>query len=193
MTANLQRYFNLPVLLTGVCVSEMAQAHAGGAAGWLHPLSGLDHLLAMLAVGAWSCQMGGRAIWIVPSAFVCCMLLGGLLGFDQVNLPGSEIGVSLSVVLLGLAIGMQKTFAVPVAAIGVGVFGIFHGYAHGYEMPVMDDKFAYAAGFLSTTACLHVIGAVGAVLILKLNTGARMLRGLGFICAAAGAWLLTTL
>lgn len=193
MSAPIKRFMSLPLLLAGVMVSGLAQAHSGGSAGWMHPLSGLDHLLAMIAVGAWSCQMGGRAIWVVPSAFVCCMFLGGLLGFDQIDLPGSEIGVSLSVVLLGLAIGLRKTFAVPVAAFGVGIFGIFHGYAHGYEMPVMDDKIAYASGFLLTTATLHVIGAVSAWLMLKLNAGARMLQVMGFGCATAGAWLLATL
>jgi urease accessory protein len=193
MNADSKRFIGFPLLLAGVMVSDLAQAHSGSSAGWLHPLSGLDHLLAMIAVGAWSCQMGGKAIWVVPGAFVCCMLLGGLLGFDQIDLPGTEIGVSLSVVLLGLAIGLKKTFAVAVAALGVGIFGVFHGYAHGYEMPVMDDKFAYAAGFLTTTACLHLIGAVGAWLILKARMGGSILRSLGFICAAAGAWLLATL
>ncbi len=193
MSAPIKRFMSLPLLLAGVMVSDLAQAHSGGSAGWMHPLSGLDHLLAMIAVGAWSCQMGGRAIWVVPSAFVCCMFLGGLLGFDQIDLPGSEIGVSLSVVLLGLAIGLRKTFAVPVAAFGVGVFGIFHGYAHGYEMPVMDDKIAYASGFLLTTASLHVIGAVGARQMLKMNAGARILRALRFICATCGLRLITNL
>lgn len=186
--------FQQPLLLLLIMLASTgAQAHTGVEAGWLHPLSGVDHLLAMIAIGAWSCQMGGRAVWIVPSAFVSFMMLGGLLGFEQVDLPGVEIGIVLSVILLGLAIALEKTFAVAIAAIGVGIFGIFHGYAHGYEMPVMDNKLAYSAGFLSTTAALHVVGAVGALLVLKLPRGRVILCTLGAICALCGVYLATQL
>lgn len=177
-------------------ISSYAEAHTGPGAhtgmggGWLHPLSGLDHLLAMLAIGAWSCQMGGRAIWIVPSAFVGSMILGGLLGFQQFNLPGVELGITLSVVLLGLAIGLERTFPVIIAALAVGIFGLFHGYAHGYEMPVMDNKLTYTLGFVATTITLHVVGAVTALLLLKLSSGSRILRLLGWACALSGAWLM---
>lgn len=179
--------------VVALLASGAVKAHTGVEAGWLHPLSGTDHLLAMIAIGAWSCQMGGRAVWMVPTAFVASMLLGGVLGFEQVDLPGVEIGIVLSVVLLGLAIGLEKTFPVPIAAIGVGLFGMFHGYAHGYEMPVMDDKLGYTFGFLSTTATLHVVGAVGAWGLLKLKYGRGILRLLGFACAACGVYLFTQL
>ena len=186
--------FQQPLLLLLIMLASTgAQAHTGVEAGWLHPLSGVDHLLAMIAIGAWSCQMGGRAVWIVPSAFVSFMMLGGLLGFEQVDLPGVEIGIVLSVILLGLAIALEKTFAVAIAAIGVGIFGIFHGYAHGYEMPVMDNKLAYSAGCLGTTAALHVVGAVGALLVLKLPRGRVILCTLGAICALCGVYLATQL
>ncbi|QEM82159.2 HupE/UreJ family protein [Halomonas binhaiensis] len=178
------------ITLFGVLTSTAAEAHTGGSQGWLHPLTGMDHLLAMIAVGAWSSQMGGRAIWIVPSAFVACMLLGGLLGFELIELPGVEIGISLSVILLGLAIGLERTFPVAIAALGVGIFGIFHGYAHGYEMPVMDNKLAYTSGFLATTASLHVFGAISALLLLKLAHGRIVLRILGFVCALLGIYLM---
>uniref|UniRef100_UPI003459D9C0 HupE/UreJ family protein n=1 Tax=Halomonas sp. TaxID=1486246 RepID=UPI003459D9C0 len=181
------------IVLLGVFTSTAAEAHTGGSQGWLHPLTGMDHLLAMIAVGAWSSQMGGRAIWIVPSAFVVCMLLGGLLGFELIELPGVEIGIALSVILLGLAIGLERTFPVALAAAGVGIFGIFHGYAHGYEMPVMDNKVAYTTGFLATTASLHVLGAVVALLLLKLAHGRIVLRILGFICALLGIYLMLQL
>lgn len=177
-------------------ISSYAEAHTGPGAhtslggGWLHPLSGLDHLLAMLAIGAWSCQMGGRAIWIVPSAFVGSMILGGLLGFQQINLPGVELGITLSVVLLGLAIGLERTFPVVIAALAVGIFGLFHGYAHGHEMPVMDNKLTYTLGFVATTVTLHVVGAVTALLLLKLSSGSRILSLLGWACALSGAWLM---
>ncbi|HEY4081563.1 MAG TPA: HupE/UreJ family protein [Burkholderiaceae bacterium] len=178
------------LLLAGMG-TQAAWAHAGSAAGWLHPLTGIDHFLAMVAVGAWSCQIGGRAIWIVPSAFVGCMLLGGLAGFEQIELPWIEIGVAASVVLLGLAIGLAQTFPVAIASAGVGLFGCFHGYAHGYEMPVMEDKLGYVAGFLATTATLHLIGAFGAHGLLKRDAGGRILRGLGFASALAGVWLVS--
>ena len=114
--------FQQPLLLLLIMLASTgAQAHTGVEAGWLHPLSGVDHLLAMIAIGAWSCQMGGRAVWIVPSAFVSFMMLGGLLGFEQVDLPGVEIGIVLSVILLGLAIALEKTFAVAIAAAGLAL------------------------------------------------------------------------
>lgn len=193
MNFRIQNFQQPVLLLLAMLASTAAQAHSGVQAGWLHPLSGVDHLLAMIAIGAWSCQMGGRAIWIVPSAFVASMLFGGILGFEQIDLPGVEIGIVLSVILLGLAIALKKTFPVVIASLGVGIFGMFHGYAHGYEMPVMDNKLAYSAGFLSTTAFLHVVGAVGAFLLLKLPRGNVILCTLGGICALCGVYLMTQL
>ena len=169
------------------CVS--AQAHAGSAQGWLHPLTGPDHLLAMIAVGAWSAQIGGRAIWVVPSAFVCCMAAGGIAGFYQLDIPGIESAVAISVLVLGLAIGCARKLAMAPAACMVGLFGVCHGYAHGYEMPVMDNKVTYVAGFLTSTATLHLIGAVGAWRLLQRPLGALALRGAGFACAIVGAAL----
>ncbi|MFI8479019.1 HupE/UreJ family protein [Pseudomonas sp. NPDC078700] len=193
MNLRTQHLPQLGLWLIIMLVSTGAQAHSGVQAGWLHPLSGMDHLLAMIAIGAWSTQMGGRAIWIVPSAFVCSMMVGGVLGFEQVDLPGVEIGICMSVVLLGLAIAFEKTFPVVIASIGVGIFGMFHGYAHGYEMPVMDNKLTYSAGFLSSTAFLHVVGAVGALLLFKLARGRVILRVLGAICALLGVYLTAQL
>ncbi|TNV10187.1 HupE/UreJ family protein [Buttiauxella sp. B2] len=168
-----------------------AYAHVNGEAGWLHPLSGLDHLLAMIAVGAWSSQIGGRAIWIVPSAFVCFMLLGGLAGFENIELPGTEIAVSLSVVLLGTAIALKQKLPVAIAATATALFGVFHGYAHGYEMPLMSNKVAYTLGFLGTTAMLHVIGAVGAYYLLKNPAGDKLLRLLGTVSVICGFYLVS--
>lgn len=179
--------------ITLMCfATSTAQAHANAQAGWMHPLSGMDHLLAMISVGAWSSQLGGRAIWIVPSAFVCFMFLGGLVGFEHFELPMTEIGVSLSVVLLGLAISVRQRLPVFVAAAATGLFGVFHGYAHGYEMPLMQNKVAYTLGFLTTTATLHLVGAIGAHLMLKKTWGDKTLRLLGVISAACGVYLLAT-
>lgn len=168
-----------------------AHAHTGLSSGWLHPLSGLDHLLAMIAVGAWSCQIGGRAVWLVPTSFVCFMGLGGFIGFEQLELPGTEIGIALSVVLLGGAIALEQRFPALIAAATTAIFGIFHGYAHGYEMPVIEHKLAYMSGFLATTASLHLLGAMGAYLLLKRTEGKLVLRLLGASCALCGLYLLS--
>lgn len=168
----------------------MAWAHAGNSAGWLHPLSGIDHLLAMIAVGAWSVQIGGRAVWLVPSAFVCFMFLGGVIGFEHLELPLTEVGVAMSVVLLGLAIALRQRLPLLIAAAATGLFGIFHGYAHGYEMPLMQNKIIYTAGFLTTTAMLHLVGAFGAHFLQKAQSGSRLLRLSGAASALCGLWLV---
>ena len=183
--------------LEGVCVAIVlalttfsAQAHSGIDAGWLHPLTGLDHFLAMVAVGAWSAQIGGRAIWLVPGAFVLCMFCGGLLGMSMIDLQGLEVGITLSVIALGAAIALHQRMPTVVAALGVGLFGMLHGYAHGYEMPVIDDKVGYTLGFLATTATLHLVGAFGALGLMRVQGGGKILRGLGLICSMCGGWIL---
>lgn len=184
---------NTIIPLASLLLMNSAFAHtAGNASGWLHPLSGMDHLLAMISVGAWSSQIGGRAIWIVPSAFVCFMFFGGLIGFEHIELPATEIAVSLSVVLLGLAIALKQILPLLLAAAATALFGIFHGYAHGYEMPLMQNKLTYTLGFLATTAMLHIIGAVAAHYLLKSSAGDRLLRILGGISAVCGLYLVTT-
>lgn len=180
------------LFLLSVLATSPAQAHVNGDAGWFHPLSGMDHLLAMISVGAWSSQIGGRAIWIVPPAFVCFMFLGGLVGFEHIELPATEIAVSLSVVLLGLAISVKQRLSVVVAAATTALFGIFHGYAHGYEMPLMDNRVVYTLGFLATTAMLHVVGAVGAHFMLKSRRGDTLLRLLGGVNSLCGLYLVLT-
>lgn len=176
--------------LSGLLLSQSAWAHAGNSAGWWHPLSGIDHLLAMIAVGAWSVQLGGRAVWCVPVAFVCFMFFGGLLGFEHLELPATELGVALSVVLLGSAIAARQRLPLALAACATGLFGICHGYAHGYEMPVLQNKIIYTVGFLSTTATLHLVGAFGAHYLQKRVGGERLLRALGAASALCGVWLV---
>ena len=167
-----------------------ALAHAGSSVGWLHPLSGVDHLLAMIAVGALSVQIGGRGVWIIPGAFVCFMFLGGVVGFEHVELPLTEVGVALSVVLLGLAIAFRQRLPVLIAASATALFGIFHGYAHGYEMPLAQNKVIYTAGFLTTTAMLHLVGAFGAHFLQKARRGNLLLRLAGAASALCGVWLV---
>ena len=166
-------------------------ANAISSSGLLHPLNGIDHLIAMIAVGAYSVQLGGRAIYLVPLSFLAAMLVGGIIGFEQYILYYTELGIALSVALLGVAIGLREKLSLWLAAIGVGLFGICHGYAHGEELPFAENQFSYAAGFLFTTACLHLFGAVGADWILKrIHHGDRILQGLGFISAFVGVGLI---
>lgn len=133
-------------------------------AGLLHPILGLDHLLAMVAVGLLSAQLGGRALWTVPATFVSVMALGGVLGIAGVPLPFVELGIALSVVALGIALVVRRNMPMGIAMLFVGVFALFHGHAHGTELPAisetMIDVLAYVFGFLVATAGLHLIGAL---------------------------------
>lgn len=129
-------------------------------AGLTHPVLGLDHLLAMLSVGILSAQIGGRAIWTVPATFVLMMAVGGLLGLFAVPMLPIELGIALSVLVLGVVIALNWSLPVPIAMVAVAIFGIFHGYAHGAEMPEIADPWRYAAGFLTSTAVIHLIGVL---------------------------------
>jgi len=184
---------NLLVLMAvDLLTSKSPPTHGFVGSGWLHPLTGIDHMLAMLAVGAWSAQLGKRAVFSVPAAFVAAMLLGGMLGFEHLALPGIELGIALSVVLLGSAIALGHRTSLLLAALGVGLFGICHGYAHGYEIPSLESTWVYALGFLITTACLHLIGAIGGILVLERPRGGRWLRFAGALTATIGCYLLIT-
>jgi len=169
-------------------------AHTTGsvnlASAWLHPLMGADHLIAMVAVGAWSAQLGGRATRTVPAAFLLAMLTGGLVGFTLIDLPAIEPGVALSVLLLGLAIASGGHVATPFAACAVALFGFCHGYLHGYELTVVEQRLLATAGFMTTTAALHIVGLVGANLVLSRRAGVRILRACGAVAAVFGAWLV---
>lgn len=173
------------------CLINCSFAHIiHGESGWMHPLSGIDHMTAMVAVGAWSAQLGGKAIFRVPAAFVVAMLIGGVIGFAHFKLPGTELGIAISVLALGLAIALNQKASLIPAVFGVGLFGICHGYAHGFEMPDMANKYLYAIGFLVTTASLHLTGAIGGVLILDNKNGHIWLRLCGLAAVIIGCWLI---
>ncbi|GJD96854.1 HupE/UreJ family protein [Methylobacterium iners] len=165
---------------------------AGLAQGFLHPLTGLDHVLAMVAVGLIAAQLGGRALLLVPAAFLAMMALGGALGAFGIGMPGAEIGIALSVVVLGAALALGRALPVIGAIILVGAFATFHGYAHGAEMPEAASGAAYGLGFLAATAGLHAAGiGVGlAVGSLSRRLGAPALRLTGAMLSVAGLGLL---
>ena len=144
----------------------------------------------MVAVGAWSAQLGGRALYAVPLAFVGAMAMGAALDIVQGGLAGTEFGIARSVLLLGVTIALEQKVVPWIAASGVGLFGLCHGYAHGAEMPVNEQVGSYAAGFLITTAGLHLVGAVGGLLLLESRRGKRWLGLAGVTIAVIGAYLI---
>ena len=180
----------LVVLLVGLAQRTPCAAHGYGGSGLLHPLTGLDHALAMVAVGAWSAQLGGRTIYVVPACFVLLMLLGGVAGWAGMAGGNLESLIALSVLLLGLAVAFDRRLSVLPAGVAVGIFGFCHGVAHGTEMPQAGNSTAFMAGFLVTTAGLHLVGAVAALLLLGQRRGKRILRILGALTALAGVLLL---
>ncbi|MBL8419472.1 MAG: HupE/UreJ family protein [Dechloromonas sp.] len=137
---------------------------SGFLSGLLHPVSGLDHVLAMVAVGLWGAQLGAPAIWLLPVTFPIAMALGGLLGLLGISVPGVEVGIAASAILLGAAVMTERRFPLYAAAALVGFFAIFHGHAHGTELPPGASGLRYSLGFVVATGCLHAIGiAIGAI------------------------------
>ena len=177
-----------------VAFSTTAQAHpshaslSGALSGAAHPLTGLDHMLAMLAVGLWAAQMGGRAIWAVPASFVALMCAGGALGWAGISLPLVEPAILASIIVLGLAITAATRAPMTLCAALAGVFALFHGHAHGLEMPSEASRLGYAAGFIFSTAALHAAG-IGLGLLSQHLKSPALIRYAGACIVAAGAWL----
>ena len=196
---NLSRHWRaIAVIGALVALNPPAFAHTtsgqaeGFVTGFLHPLTGLDHVLAMVAVGIWGGQLKKPAIWILPVAFPLVMSIGGLLGIRGVPLPGVEIGVAASAVILGIMIALEARPALWVAGAIVSIFAIFHGHAHGTELPRAAAPLTYAIGFVLATGLLHLCGiAIG--LIESRSAGARLLRGAGGCIALVGVVLLAGL
>jgi urease accessory protein len=167
----------------------------GFAHGFVHPISGIDHILAMVTVGIFAYQLGGRALWLVPATFVLVMAGGGALGIAGVPVPYVEVGIALSVIVLGavVALGIQAALAVAMGL--VGFFAIFHGHAHGAEMPPDAAGAAYGLGFMAATALLHLTGIGVGFLIGFAGTayGNTVYRVAGSLVALAGVGLLTGL
>lgn len=162
--------------------------HAGVMSGLAHPLFGLDHLLAMLAVGLWAAQQQGAARWALPLTFVATMLFGGLLGFAGIEMPLMETGIAGSVLALGLLVALAVRPPVAIAAGLTALFAASHGVAHGLELPALSSPWGYAAGFVAATAALHAAGYVVARSLPQ--AAAPLVRIAGVASALTGAWLL---
>ena len=171
----------------------LAHAHPGHVghdleglgAGLAHPAMGIDHLLAMIAVGLWAVQLGGRARWIVPASFVSLMAVGGALGAAGISLPLVESGIMASLLILGVLIAAAARLPVIASAAIVGVFALFHGAAHGAEMPATATGLAYCAGFMLTTLAFHAMGIAGGSMAKELAQTA-VVRVAGAAIALAG-------
>lgn len=173
--------------------TALAHAEKGMAAGFVsgfrHPLSGWDHILAMVAVGLWGAQLGAPAIWILPVTFPMMMAFGGFLGLVGVPLPGVEVGIALSAIALGLLVALEAKLKLPVAMAIVAVFAIFHGYAHGSELAPGTSALAYSLGFVVATGCLHGVGILIGLLHQR-PSGRPVVRVAGGVVAAAGVFFL---
>ena len=167
--------------------AHQAQEQAAGfLAGLKHPVSGLDHVLAMVSVGLWGAQLGPPAIWLLPVTFPLVMAFGGFLGLLGVPIPGVEVGIALSALLLGVMVARQARPPSWVAAALVGVFAVFHGHAHGRELPAGQSALLYSLGFVVATGCLHASG-IGIGLVHRWGWGRIAVRVTGAAVALAGA------
>jgi urease accessory protein len=186
----------IPFTCALLFAATAASAHTGEAAGggfvsgFLHPILGWDHVAAMVAVGLWGAFLGPPAIWLLPVTFPLVMALGGALGVAGVPIPGIEFGIAASALIIGAAVMLALRPPLVIAAVVVGFFAIFHGHAHGTEMPTAASPLAYAAGFVIGTGLLHLAGiALG--LLARSSPGKLAVRAMGGVIALAGAGFLT--
>jgi urease accessory protein len=168
---------------------EAESLRLGIVGGMLHPFSGPDHLLAMVAVGIWGAFLGRPLIYLLPVVFPTLMAVGGVIAMAGIAFPPVEIGIAVSVIVLGVAILGAYRAPVWLATIVVGLFGLFHGYAHGLELPSMVDPIGFSLGFVMATGLLHVAGIVIG-LVVDRPGGQLLLRAIGGAIAAAGLWFL---
>ncbi len=180
---------SLPFLPAVANAHEAAGAAGGFASGLIHPLTGPDHMAAMVAVGLWGAILGGRAMWLLPVVFPMVMALGGALGVLGVPIPAVKAGIALSGVVLGLMVAFAVKPPPAVAAGLVGIFAIFHGHAHGTELPHAANPLTYAIGFVISTGLLHLAG-IAFGLLVKWPWGRIAVRAGGVAIALVGAAFL---
>jgi len=172
-------------------VAALAHIQAGEAGGFVsglsHPVSGLDHVLAMVAVGLWGAQLGMPAIWVLPVAFPMMMAFGGMLGLMGAPLPGVEIGIAVSAMVLGALVLGGVRLSLAAAVLVVAFFALFHGHAHGTELQAGQNAVLYSLGFVIATGTLHAVG-IGIGLIQRWDLGRKLLRGAGGVVLAGGLY-----
>ena len=176
----------LPIFLFGHSIGDVA---GGFISGFTHPLSGFDHVVAMVAVGLWGSQLKDPAIWILPVTFPIVMAFGGVLGGVGVNIPFIEVGIALSATVLGFMVAFEITPKLWIAGVIVGFFAIFHGYAHGTELPKFANLIAYSSGFVIATGLLHLIG-IAFGLVDRYNGGRVAIRVGGVVIMVIGIYFL---
>jgi urease accessory protein len=181
----------LLVMLVLLLLPDSASAHVQGSdavgfvTGLLHPVSGLDHVLALIAVGLWGAQLGQPAVWLLPVTFPMVMAFGGMLALIGIPLPGIEVGIAASAIILGIAVLREARPRLAVAAFVIALFAIFHGHAHGTELPEGENGLVYSMGFVIATGSLHATGVcIG--LVHRWSWGQRVLRLVGGCVAVAG-------
>ena len=179
----------LVLAATGAQAHEAAGAASGFVAGLLHPLQGLDHVVAMVAVGLWGAFLGAPALWLLPIVFPLVMAVGGAIGVLGYPLPAVETGIAASAVLLGAMVLLRARPPLLVAGALVALFAIFHGHAHGTELPFAADPAAYALGFMLATGTLHLLG-IGFGWLARWPAGTVAIRSLGGAIALTGVGFL---
>jgi len=178
--------------------STAALAHAGDHShmslteGFLHPFSGIDHVLAMVAVGLWASQLGGRALWLLPLTFPAVMAVGAALGLSGVTLPWIEIGIAGSVMVLGAVVALALRPSLAISMPLIGAFALLHGYSHGIELPASASALSYGVGFIVATLVLHAVGIATGLIAGRLPVRSAA-RTAGGAIAALGVVLLVTL
>jgi urease accessory protein len=177
------------ILITTPVLAHTGSVSGGFAGGLSHPLFGPDHVAAMVAVGLWGAFLGPPAIYILPVLFPLVMALGGVLGILGVPLPGVEIGIAVSAAVLGMMVALAARPPLWVAGVIVGAFAIFHGHAHGAELPPGADVLAYSLGFVIATGCLHLCG-IAFGLLARWPVGRIAVRAAGGAIAIAGLMFL---
>jgi urease accessory protein len=189
--------FMVPIAI--FALPTLAQAHPGPIGhthglinGFVHPLTGMDHVLAMIAVGLWAAQRGGRALWSVPLTFISLMTLGAIIGMAGIGrVPFVEQGIAASVLVLGIFIATAARLPLAASISIIGLFAVFHGFAHGAEMPATASGLLYGIGFVLATAALHLAG-IGLGMTAQKFSSQKLVRYVGGIIAACGAILFFT-